>query len=179
MPAQLPLKDRLIAAIDTADTDLHLKRATIAQLRGEWSTLLGDKSWGIWCQEGKAEKAWFAWAWLNRQKMVWGPKAPTSNNDVYTCVLSAFDCSNYTTKEKAYFLEKIKRGWSQHKYQEKQKKQGKKQYNFSLEKATNDKIDRLSEDLGLHRNQLIQLLVEREFEERHYSSKARLITQAP
>ncbi len=171
LPAQLPLKDRLIAAIDTAETGLQLKKATMAQLRGEWSTLLTDKSWEIWCQESKAEKAWFAWTWLNRQKMAWGRKAPTSDNDVFTCVLSAFDCSNYTTKEKAYFLEKIKRGWSQHKYQEKQKKEGKKQYNFSLNQDTNEKIHRLSEELGIHRNQLIQLLVDGEFKERYYSSK--------
>ena len=171
LPAKLSSRNRIIAQIDSADVNLHQKKLFISRLQPAWSKLLSDQSWNNWCQEDKLDKAWFTWRWLEKNLRVWGDNAPTSDKDVYTCVLSFFDCSNYSDFEKACYLEKVKRGWSQKKYQDKQKKRGKKQYNFNLEQETDEKIFRLSEELGLHRNQLIQLLVEGEFKERYYSSK--------
>ena len=65
---------------------------------------------------------------------------------------------------KALIIGGMKRAWSQKKFRDKDKKEGKKAYSISMTEKTKQKLDSLAEHKGLKINETIEMLIRNEFE---------------
>lgn len=166
-PNFLPLpglhgKDALIAAIDQWNVDATEKQLSLNELENDWNNhKKGDKPF-LWFADDN-QKCVLAWEWINKNLPNLIPNPPFED---YQDLMIFFDQANLIPDQKKFYIEKIKRKWSQQKYRE--GLTGKSQYNFILSDTAIKHLDQLANTYELSRAKILEVLLQMESEKNLY-----------
>lgn len=169
-PNFLPLlglhgKDALIAAIDQWDIDITQKQLSLNELEKEWNHhKKGDKPFQ-WFKDDN-QKCLLAWEWINKNLPNYIPRSPFED---YEDLMIFFDQSNLIPDQIKFYIEKIKRKWSQQKYRDGLTE--KSQYNFILSHKAIKNLDHLANTYELSRAKILEILLQMESEKNLYISE--------
>ncbi len=136
--------------------------ALMDTLKAEWSKALKNNNHDWIDKENTYQINWII-EYLKKNIEPW---FINNNQDLdfkyYLCIviIDLWQQDDFIEKigSKDYFLDKMKRSWSQQKYRLSIK--NKKSINFLLEKETEKELNKLCSDLKLTKNQLIELAIE-------------------
>lgn len=158
-------KDALISAIDAWNIDLTQKQLFLNQLEHDWNNhKKGDRHFQWFKDENR--KSLLAWEWINRNLPNFIPRPPFED---YDDLMIFFDQSNLPPELIKFYIEKIRRKWSQQKYRE--GLSGKSQYNFILSDKSIKHLDHLAETYELSRAKILEILLQMESEKNLYISE--------
>lgn len=169
-PSFLPLlglhgKDALIAAIDQWDIDITQKQLSLNELEKEWNHhKKGDKPFQ-WFKDDN-QKCLLAWKWINKNLPNYIPRPPFED---YEDLMIFFDQSNLIQDQINFYIEKIRRKWSQKKYRDGLTE--KSQYNFILSHKAIKNLDQLANTYELSRAKVLEILLQMESEKNLYISE--------
>ncbi|MRW94283.1 hypothetical protein GJ699_30340 [Duganella sp. FT80W] len=160
-------RNLVIASIDYLDEELQEKARTVERMQWDWNEhQKSDRLFQWFRREDEIARCNFAWTWLvDRRDRETKGRLPFRN---YKDLLMFFDELDVSYKEKKYDADSIRDNWNQIRRREKNKKIGKKQYNFELSDKTADFIDKLALKYNSSRPQIIEALVQCEFEKGLY-----------
>ncbi len=158
-------KDALICAIDQWNIDITQKQLSLNELENEWNNhKKGDKHFQWFKDEN--QKCLLAWEWINKNLTNHIPCPPFED---YEDLMIFFDQSNLIPDQVKFYIEKIKRKWSQQKYRE--GLTGKSQYNFILSDKAIKNLDQLANTYDLSRAKILEILLQMESEKHLYISE--------
>lgn len=158
---RLQNRDLTIATIDTLDIELNRKVRLIERLQREWKCLMQEDTIFDWFkkenQEIKYKIAYDFSIKDNRSILKYLRSASFGSHNE---LLMFIDEVGMSANEKKYWLDGIKKKYSQQKFRK--KPNGKKQYNFILAESTMSKLDELSTQYSLSKAEIIDLLIRME-----------------
>ena len=156
----------IVESFHHSELSLLEQKRVIEALLTEWKIILDDRRIVNWFSKNNAEQ--FVWAWSYIEKFdhqlvqeVWNP---TNDHDLKNTAIALFDMLHDRPDRKALIIGGMKRAWSQKKFRDKDKKEGKKAYSISMTEKTKQKLDSLAEHKGLKINETIEILIRNEFE---------------
>ncbi|MGI3080609.1 hypothetical protein ACRTEU_21190 [Vibrio alginolyticus] len=156
----------IVESFHHSELSLPEQKRVIEALLTEWKIILSDRRIVNWFSKNNAEQ--FVWAWSYIEKFdhqlvqeVW---IPTNDHDLKNAAIALFDMLHDRPDRKALIIGGMKRAWSQKKFRDKDKKEGKKAYSISMTEKTKQKLDSLAEHKGLKINETIEMLIRNEFE---------------
>ncbi|MYM32097.1 hypothetical protein GTP58_27570 [Duganella sp. CY15W] len=160
-------RNLVIASIDYLDEELQEKARTVERMQWDWNEhQKSDRLFQWFKREDEIARCNFAWTWLvDRRGRETKGRSPFRN---YKDLLMFFDELDVSYKEKKSDADSIRDNWNQIRRREKNKKIGKKQYNFELSDKTANFIDKLAIIYNSSRPQIIEALVQCEFEKGLY-----------
>lgn len=163
VPQHVSGQDQLILSIDLWPVDTTQKKLALDDLKRQWTHhKSGDKTYK-WFKDND-EKSVLAWEWLSRNTSF--TLLYSEPFEKYEDLLIFFDSENLTTEQKALYIDKIKKRWSQQKYRE--SLTGKSQYNFILSDKAAATLDKLSDHYEISRAKIIEILLDMEADKNIY-----------
>ncbi|PTU02195.1 hypothetical protein DBR45_13555, partial [Pseudomonas sp. HMWF031] len=138
-------------------TDLTRKKITLDDIREKWQLQKKEDNQFKWFKDDNHKSA-LAWEWLSKNTSLLGGYNHCFED--FEDFLIFFDNINLIPEQKEFYIEKIKKRWSQQKYRE--KLTGKAQYNFILSDKAAAILDSLSTRYEISRARVIELLLEME-----------------
>lgn len=166
--------DYVLAKIDILDASLAQKNDFILRLKSDWENYLDQDGITRWLHD-KNESAVCEHA---RECIARGyPVIPRPERGISnkTDLLTFLDMANIDRYERMNLIAKIKNGWNQKKYREKQK--GKKQCNLLLSQKGIDRLEKFSKKYDLGKSEIIEILLLMEEKEKHYIKKRLFILE--
>ncbi|MCE9842942.1 MULTISPECIES: hypothetical protein [Vibrio] len=156
----------IVESFRHSELSLPEQKRVIEALLTEWKIILDDRRIVNWFSKNNTEQ--FVWAWSYIEKFdhqlvqeVW---ISTNDHDLKNTAIALFDMLHDRPDRKALIIGGMKRAWSQKKFRDKDKKDGKKAYSISMTEKTKQKLDSLAEHKGLKINETIEMLIRNEFE---------------
>ena len=114
-----------------------------------------------WLDSKKEGQCDWAYMYVRKRLAIESHIDPISSEEKYFSTIAIFDCWPALIDSKKLFLLDIRRAWSQKKHRE--KLEGKKPYNFIMNKGLAKKLDVLSKKLDLSKNEIVEKIIESEF----------------
>ena len=165
---QLDPREFVIYKLDFFNGNVTDKHAFISWLSKEWTYHIDNDGITNWLK-GKSEAlvCEHAWECINRtiDKSVI-PRDPIAN---FTDLLLFIDQANIKPTEVVKLIGRIKNGWNQKKYRE--KNSGKKQCNLLLSKKATDRLSKLAEAYEISKSDIVEILLLMEEKEKAYIRK--------
>ena len=155
-------RDALISAIDAWNIDLTQKQLFLNQLENDWCNHKKGDRYFQWFKDD-SRKCFLGWEWINRNLPNFIPRPPFED---YDDLMIFFDQSNLSPELIKFYIEKMRRKWSQQKYREGMS--GKSQYNFILSDKSIKHLDHLAETYNLSRAKILEILLQMESEKNIY-----------
>ncbi|MCW3479546.1 hypothetical protein OL229_08200 [Neisseriaceae bacterium JH1-16] len=164
-PQRLQGRDRIVARIDWWNESIDRKVRKLDNLKFDWGQYTQQDYIFNWFKgEDERAKCELAWEWMNKHKpTLIKYQTPFKQYDE---VIIYFDRSEFKEEEKAFYVDKIKRRWSQQRYRE--NLSGKKQYNFILSDSAIQALDKIAIKHDLKRPQILEILIKMEAEHGKY-----------
>lgn len=162
-PNGLEGKNLLIAKFDIWHVDITQKTLALRDLEMRWHEhTKADKIFN-WFKDDD-QKCVTAWEWLTKNNYSGIHQSHSVEN--YDDLMFFFDNSNFLDDQKLFYIDKIKKRWSQTKYRQGQN--GKNQYNFILSDKAITRLDSLAETYERSRTQILEILLKMESEKKLY-----------
>ncbi|HHK8567991.1 TPA: hypothetical protein ACQYCS_003590 [Vibrio parahaemolyticus] len=156
----------IVESFHHSELSLPEQKTVVEALIDKWKIIFSDRRIVNWLSKGNTEQ--FVWTRDYIEKFdhqlvqeVW---APTNNHELKSATIALFDMLHDRPDRKALIIGNMKRAWSQKKFRDKDKKEGKKAYSISMTEKTKQKLDSLAEHKGLKLNETIEMLIRNEFE---------------
>ncbi|EPO2956145.1 CopG family transcriptional regulator, partial [Vibrio cholerae] len=138
-------------------------------LKSAWSNALKNNNHNWIDKSNQDQVDWIIEYYRKNKIELWFINNEDLDSKYHTCIsiLDLWQENEHISKigSKDYFIEKMKRSWSQQKYRLNVK--NKKSINFRVEKETEKKLNKLCSDLKLTKSQLIELAIEQINKSKH------------
>lgn len=167
------LSDHITAAIDYSAGTLNLKIQFLDILKTSWEEITQTDKALNWFNKGdSADKINFAWEWIIDS--VDGIQKNCAQPKNHYELLIIFDFLDHTHIEKLFFINSMRKIWTQRKYRE--NLQDKKQYNFVLTKKAIAGLDKIAKKYEISRTQALEILLRMEsIKDSHIRERLELI----
>jgi hypothetical protein len=161
----------IIRFFDRLNTTHGWKLDYIDQLKQDWSNVFTQRKPFPWLSEKNEEQCSWAWDYLasyhQKKDLTYRPNtlrvSPTSPEEQYLAIYAIYDSWIAPIESKAYFLNSFNKAWHQKKHRD--SRQGKKACNLVLREDVKYKLDEMANARGLKLNQLVEALIESEYEQ--------------
>lgn len=165
-PPGLEGRNRVIASLDLWKCPLSEKNIAVKAMELAWYENRREDDLFDWFKDQEVLRVEFAWKWLVRKGKASDFKgAPISN---LKDLLMFYDEIAADVSRKRVDIQDIKASWSLKKHAKKKKEQGKSQCNVWISNDAISKMDSLCEKFDLSRPEIIETLVQMEFEREVY-----------
>lgn len=136
----------------------------LAEIKYYWTQIMQNNKTNKWIKENDTEQLYWAWNYLQKNnKAIYRFDSLISDSDYYHYILASLDYLIFLPPaEHILFLDRMKRTWSQKKFRDSGK--AKKPFHLPLTKDTHKKIEFLEGYLNKSKSQVIEYLVEVEFQ---------------
>lgn len=167
------LYEDLIFNLDYLKIEINSKINFIQHKRAEWpriQTSEKDTKWLI--PDNIIQLKWALEYMVKFGKIVFMPYPPILAKEYYDLILASLDLMTYgNPSDKKLFLEKMKKTWSQKKFRDSGK--AKKPYHIPLTKSTQAQLEQLADFKNLRKEQVIEELINKEYEATHLDEKGK------
>ncbi|MGR5165980.1 hypothetical protein ACPV5L_02120 [Vibrio astriarenae] len=160
----------LIKFFDSQTMEIGSIRQIIQQMQNHWLTIFETAHPFEFLNLKKEDHCRWAWKYLDEYGDPNDPltKPPISSfrpsnvKEKHVALLTAYDIWMAQPDTKKVFMMHLRNAWQQKKYRDGLK--NKKQCNFVLEQSTKSKLDELAKRNNLRLNEMIELLIQKEYE---------------
>ena len=161
-------RDSIISSIDRLNQSLLDKSVLLGVLSVDWNIHIKNNAISKWLKDkNEALACEHAWSCIvNSFDHQLLPPTPIST---FENLLLFIDSANVSPEELSKLIGKIKNGWSQKRYRE--KNEGRKQCNLLLSKKSIDRLDKLSSKYDMSKSDVIEILLLMEEKEKVYIKK--------
>lgn len=158
-------RNLVLGMVDLWDQSLSKKAAALDRLQAQWrqhKVLDTQLKWFSDKKEGNM-RCEYAWRWIekNERRALFKRPLPFEN---YRELLAFFDTADLRERERKDIVQSIRQSWNRQKYLERLEAKEMNQYNFTLSDKAIRLLDRMAEDRGMKRPQLLELLITQESE---------------
>ena len=158
---------------DSINVDINQKIIFIQNKKIEWEVIKTQEKLINWIDISNKTQLTWSWDYLIKfYKNINYFYPPQSNTDLYNAILASFDNMSYEhISDKKLFMDRMKKTWSQKKFRDSGK--AKKPYHIPLTKSTQAQLEKLAEFKNLHKNQVIEELIMKEYEATQLDEKGK------
>lgn len=170
---------KVIECIDAvmSTSVLASKERWLGRLKSLWGAAKTEPKDTNWIKSQNSDQLEWAWNYLKEKKRNVPVDNPVSSEEHYTAILASLDCFGKclsddpedhiqsifsdTSAEKALFLIKFKKAWSQQKFRDSDK--AKKLYHLPLTVKAKEALEKLARIKNLNENEVLEELINREY----------------
>ncbi|WP_353141991.1 hypothetical protein [Acinetobacter pragensis] len=165
-------KDFLLI-LDSSLLDVNSKISLIQNKKREWEAIKTPEKEVNWLDKSNRIQLKWTWEYLNKFYKNINPFHPPQNNEeLYSAILASFDNLSYgIASDKKLFMDRMKKTWSQKKFRDSGK--AKKPYHIPLTKSTQAQLEQLADFKNLRKEQVIEELINKEYEATHLDEKGK------
>ena len=156
--------DIIIMFFDLIDLDITKKESLLNKIKDEWIDAFNNGIKFKWLNIEDKETCEWAWEYINKHSNYCHFFSPICNDDWYLFFYAAFDLWDASQDTKKLFSININKAISQQKFRAGIK--NKKALNTFIDKKAKEKLEILSKIKNMRINQVIEYLIENEFNKR-------------
>jgi len=159
--------------LDSMILDINSKITFIQNKKREWEAIKTPEKEVNWLDKSNKIQLKWTWEYLNKFYKNINPFHPPQNNEeLYSAILASFDNLSYgIASDKKLFMDRMKKTWSQKKFRDSGK--AKKPYHIPLTKSTQAQLEQLADFKNLRKEQVIEELINKEYEATHLDEKGK------
>ena len=157
----LELYDYFVTSLDLWSENLQRKRLTLFHAKSAWSKLLQKDKDLSWLDGQNDHQIEWVWGYLNVNITIPYKYNPTNSGEMFSYILSIFDCWEGPQAEMQLLQGKMKRAWAQQKYRNNLK--DRKQTTFVLSLDTKEQLQKMAKTQNVNLNQMLEYLINKEY----------------
>ncbi len=152
---------------DRVTQPLDWQRVLVAHLKSQWGIIFNSRKPFSWLRKDDEDQIRWAWEYLGKLSLGTSKPSvfgfyPPSIGEMYLAIYAAFDTWGESYETKRHFLIDFNKAWQQKKHRD--SRIGKKVCNLVLRDEVKDKLDQLAKQRGKKLNQLVEELIENEYD---------------
>ncbi|WP_334018307.1 hypothetical protein [Alteromonas sp. S015] len=157
----------IIKFFDYVKQPLNWQKQLLEYLGHEWGKIYSARKPFPWLNKSDEIQCRWSWEYFHKHQVCErtdiGSLNPTGNHELYLAILAAYDSWDAHYDSKRLFLSDFNKAWNQKKLRDNRK--GKKACNMILREEVKLKLDRLAAKKGMKLNELVEELIEKEYDE--------------
>ncbi|BDM66078.1 hypothetical protein NFHSH190041_35300 [Shewanella sp. NFH-SH190041] len=161
--------EEVVKFFDRSGQSLGWQLDLVNRLESNWGRIFSARKPLSWLQSNDEMQCRWAWEYLTRPSFDQNLPSvsylhPTGTVEMYLAIFAAFDTWDAIPNLKRLFLNDFNKAWQQKKHRD--NRQGKKVCNLVLREEVKEMLDEMAASRGIRLNQLVEALIEREYESR-------------